>query len=113
MKSILKLLIILLVSYDTVHGQDLEKNVSISFKETSLETVLVVLGRRYKLKFSYSKHLVELSKKITLSIEKGSIHHVIVKISDQANIQCLFNGEQIVLKRKSKPDDAMIQIKVK
>ena len=112
MKSILKLLIILLVSYDTVSGQDLEKKVSISYTDASLEIVLAELSRRYELKFSYSKDLVELTKKITLVIERGSIRQVLEGISDQADIQYQLIGHQIVLKRKSKPDE-MIQVKGK
>lgn len=96
MRSIL--LVLLLVTNHALVGQALEKRVAARYNVSTLAEVLEDLSLRHGLRFSYSRDLVQLDKKIDVSVSNVALRELLDVIFSQADVGYEFIGDQIVLK---------------
>lgn len=72
-------------------------------KQISVEKAIDIITNKYKVNFSFSSDLINLSKKITISFNQKSINEVLEQFSEQANVDYRLQNNQVILfpKRKS------------
>jgi TonB-linked SusC/RagA family outer membrane protein len=80
----------------------LEKTVSVSFKQTSVQEVLNYLQKNNDIKFIYSKNSVNLSQKVTINFEKQDLKSVLDELLKSNGIDYEVLKDRIVL---GKPSD--------
>lgn len=94
--------------WNSLAAQDLNREVSISFRDVPFEQVLSELNKQYDLKFSYSQEWVGLNKKITFSVEHVRLKDALEKIFKQADVEYKVVGEQIVVRSKNDADSDIV-----
>lgn len=102
-------LFLLLLSFN-VCSQDLDREISVSFQNWSLEKTLTYLTQHHGLLFSYSREIVSSRRLISLDSKKLPLKIVLEEIFDQTDLECEFIGRQIVLRRKSRKPDTKVTI---
>jgi TonB-linked SusC/RagA family outer membrane protein len=80
----------------------LDKTVSVSFKQTSVQEVLNYLQKNNDIKFIYSKNSVNLSQKVTINFEKQDLKSVLNELLKSNGIDYEVLKDRIVL---GKPSD--------
>jgi TonB-linked SusC/RagA family outer membrane protein len=80
----------------------LDKTVSVSFKQTSVQEVLNYLQKNNDIKFIYSKNSVNLSQKVTINFEKQDLKSVLDELLKSNGIDYEVLKDRIVL---GKPSD--------
>ena len=100
MKTIALLTIILTLGFHVVQGQVLEKTISLSYCDVSLEKILSDIGVQYDLSFSYSPDLTQLDRKINIDEKNIDLRHALEKIFGQAEMEFMESGNQIAIRRK-------------
>lgn len=86
-----------------VFGWDWRTKVTIVLKDQPLEAVCGLLEREYGIHFSYSRNIVDLSRKITVNIHNKPLKRALEEIFDPYNIRFARIGEQIVLTEMKHP----------
>lgn len=112
MRSILLVLMLLFVVSPTLVGQGLKKKVSAHYSDATLTEVLEDLTLQHELRFSYSKDLVQLDKKIDVSVSNVALRELLGIIFSQAGVEYNLIGGQIVLKGSGGTDTLTINGRV-
>ncbi len=87
-------------------SQNLEKRITISMKNKSLEKVILKIEKLGDIQFSYNSKLNNLNKKINITAENQTMKQILDKILPENNIKYLVVENHIVLKESKKsPDD--------
>jgi hypothetical protein len=100
MKTITPLAILLILGFHVVQGQVLEKKISLSYSDVSLEKILSDLDAQYGLSFSYSPDLTQLDRKINIEEKNIVLRHALEKIFRQAELEFMESGNQIAIRKK-------------
>ncbi|MVT09783.1 TonB-dependent receptor [Chitinophaga tropicalis] len=80
-----------------VFGWDWRTKVTVVLKDRPLEEVCGLLEKEYGIRFSYSRNIVDLSRRITVNIHNKPLKKALEEIFDPYNIRFARIGEQIVL----------------
>ncbi|HWV68953.1 TonB-dependent receptor [Chitinophaga sp.] len=99
MSLALKLLTgILILSFPlSAFGWDWQTRVTVVVKDQPIEAVCGLLEKEYGIHFSYSRELVNLSRKVTLTIHQQRLKKVLDELFAPDDIRFARVGEQIVL----------------
>lgn len=80
-----------------VFGWDWQTRVTVVVKDQPLEMVCGLLEKEYGIHFSYSRELVNLSRKVTLAVHNQRLKKVLEELFAPDDIRFTRVGEQIVL----------------
>ncbi|OJJ20301.1 hypothetical protein BKI52_17710 [marine bacterium AO1-C] len=102
MVRLLSLLTLCLWSFSDSFAQtiNLDKPITVSYKQQSLGVVLKKLEQKYQLKFSYSNSLLSTQKKITLQVNNKPLKYALKQLFDPIKVRFALIGNQIVLKKE-------------
>lgn len=78
-------------------GWDWRTKVSVAVSDQPLEAVCNILEQQYGIHFSYSRNVVDLSRKVTINIQNRPLKKALEEIFSPYNIAFTRIGEQIVL----------------
>lgn len=81
----------------TVFGWDWQTRVTVVVKDQPLEAVCGLLEKEYGIHFSYSRELVDLSRRVTLTAHQQRLKKILDELFGPDDIRFTRVGEQIVL----------------
>lgn len=81
----------------TVFGWDWQTRVTVVVKDQPLEAVCGLLEKEYGIHFSYSRELVDLSRKVTLTAHQQRLKKILDELFGPDDIRFTRVGEQVVL----------------
>lgn len=91
-------LLFLFISMQSIFAQVLDKKVTIQFQNISIEQALKKIKSSCGVNFSYSPDHVDLSKRVTFSVQNESLYRVLNQLFKSTPITYRAVGNQIVLK---------------
>lgn len=92
---------LLLMSVSIMAQKGPNTKISIDLRNVSVETVLEQIEKTSNFRFIYNKNLVDVSRKVSVSIKKESVHKVLGELFTNTNITYSIQGRQIVLSKKT------------
>ena len=100
----------LLISYQVKSQTNiLEKKISISFQNLTIEKALEKLSREHDISFSYSNELTLRLSTVDVFFELESIKTILTKLLTGTNINYLTYSNQIILQKKKYINRALNQ----
>lgn len=80
-----------------------QKSTKEDYKSISVEKAIELISQKYRVNFSFSSDLINLTKRININIHQKNINEVLEQFSEQANVDYRLNNNQVILypKRKS------------
>lgn len=106
MKTIKKLqvaLLCLLFSIQLVHGQILDKKVSLQFQNITINDAIKKIKTTYNVNFSYCPDQINLNQKVSLYVKSVSLNDALTELFAPTPITYKAVGNQIVLKKGKSP----------
>lgn len=76
---------------------DLDKKVSVKFKEKSVKVILETLRTDHQLNFAYSDNAIRAERTITVVMKKVTLREVLNKVCAEASLQYEVSGDRIVI----------------
>lgn len=80
-----------------VFAWDWHTKITISVKDQSLQSVCDILEQQYGIHFSYSRNIVNLSRKVTVNVRNKALKALLEELFQPDNITFARIGEQVVL----------------
>lgn len=79
-----------------------QKSLKEDYKSVSVEKAIEIITQKYRVSFSFSSDLINLTKKININLYRKSINEVLEQFSEQANIDYRLTDNQVILYPKKK-----------
>ncbi len=92
-----------------VQGQTLDREVSLSYHEVSLEAILADLGDAYNLRFTYSSSLLPLQRRLSVQVNRQPLGDALWVVCKEAEVEYRSIGGQIVLRPNPAPVPELTQ----
>ncbi len=96
-EKILKVFLLILLS-GSIYSQDINKKITVSFKNKPLEDVITEIGTIGNINFSYSPQQLPVDKKITIKAKNKTIKEIFDEIFLKNGIEYVVVEKQVVLK---------------
>lgn len=96
-------LLCLLFSIQLVHGQILDKKVSLQFQNITLNDAIKKIKTTYNVNFSYCPDQINLNQKVSLYVKSVSLNDALTELFAPTPITYKAVGNQIVLKKGKAP----------
>lgn len=101
-KSQIKQFTLVLFILFGVMGNLFAQNSSEDYKQISIERAMSLISQKYKLNFSYSSDLIDITKKINLNLNKKNLESALEEFSENAGVAYRILNNQIILSPKKK-----------
>ncbi len=86
----------------------LSKQLTIEYKNTSIEAILKQIQTNYAVNFSYSKTLIDVNVKISIKAENETLNKILEKIFENRNVLFVEKANIIILQPKPQNIDKLI-----
>lgn len=85
----------------SAYAQQTAQKISLQAKNVAIEEVLNQIEKQSDYRFIYDKHVVNVNRKVTVSVNKAEINQVLDKIFNAGDIVYTIKEKQIVLNNKA------------